>query len=196
VAEHRVCPWWLGYLLASPLRRLLEDPAKTVGPYVHEGMTVLEPGPGMGFFTLELARRVGPSGRVVAVDIQPRMLAGLRKRVAKAGLADRVETRLAQPASLGVADLAGAVDFIPALAMVHELPDAAAFFAEAHQALKPGGRMLLVEPGGHIKPAEFESEIQAAAAAGLRETARPPIRKSHAVILEKSISPAATSSRT
>ena len=53
---HRVCPWWLGYLLASPLRRLMANPRKLLAPYVHEGMTVLEPGPGMGFFTLELAR--------------------------------------------------------------------------------------------------------------------------------------------
>jgi hypothetical protein len=43
----RVCPWWLGYLLASPIRRLLGDPVKVVAPYVREGMTVLEPGPGM-----------------------------------------------------------------------------------------------------------------------------------------------------
>ena len=53
-------------MLASPLRRLLHDPAKILAPYVREGMTVLEPGPGMGFFTLDLARRVGASGRVVA----------------------------------------------------------------------------------------------------------------------------------
>ena len=75
--EKRVCPWWLGYVLASPLRRWLQDPAAIVAPYVREGMTVLEPGPGMGFFTLELARRVGPKGRVIAVDVQPRMIAGL-----------------------------------------------------------------------------------------------------------------------
>ncbi|HXN47666.1 MAG TPA: methyltransferase domain-containing protein, partial [Bryobacteraceae bacterium] len=71
---HRVCPWWLGYLLASPIRRLAQNPSGTVAPYVREGMTVLEPGPGMGFFTLDLARLVGSSGRVVAVDIQPKML--------------------------------------------------------------------------------------------------------------------------
>jgi hypothetical protein len=47
---HGVCPWWLGYLLASPLRRLMMDPRKLLAPYVHEGMTVLEPAPGMGFF--------------------------------------------------------------------------------------------------------------------------------------------------
>ncbi len=64
----RVCPWWLGWLLASPVRKLFHDPARIVAPHVQEGMTVLEPGPGMGFFTLELARRVGPAGRVIAVD--------------------------------------------------------------------------------------------------------------------------------
>jgi len=42
---HRVCPWWIGYLLASPLRRWLgQDPAKILSPYVREGMTILEPG--------------------------------------------------------------------------------------------------------------------------------------------------------
>ena len=71
------CPWWLGYLLVTPLRRLKEDPARILAPHVQEGMTVLEPGPGMGFFTLELSRRVGPRGRVVAVDLQEEMLAAL-----------------------------------------------------------------------------------------------------------------------
>jgi hypothetical protein len=52
----RVCPWWLGWLLASPIRKLRHDPARILAPHVREGMTVLEPGPGMGFFTLELAR--------------------------------------------------------------------------------------------------------------------------------------------
>lgn len=59
--SHRVCPWWVGYLLASLMRRLLQDLARILAPHVREGMTVLEPGPGIGFFTLELARRVGPA---------------------------------------------------------------------------------------------------------------------------------------
>jgi hypothetical protein len=42
--KHRVCPWWLGYLLASPIRRLQHDPAHILAPYVREGMAVLEPG--------------------------------------------------------------------------------------------------------------------------------------------------------
>ncbi len=45
---HGVCPWWVGYCLTSPLRRLLHDPARILAPYIKADMTVLEPGPGMG----------------------------------------------------------------------------------------------------------------------------------------------------
>ena len=183
---HRVCPWWLGYLLASPLRRLMQDPAAIVGPYVREGMTVLEPGPGMGFFTLELARRVGPSGRVVAVDVQPRMLTGLMRRVGKAGLAPRVDVRLAQADSMGLQDLAGKVDFTLAMAVVHEMPSASRLFEEAAAAMKPGATLLLVEPSGHVKEDLFAEELKAATDAGFTVDERPVVRRSLAALLRKS----------
>jgi len=182
---HTVCPWWLGYFLASPLRRLAFDPAKILAPFVHEGMTVLEPGPGMGFFTLELARRVGPSGRVIAVDVQQRMLDRLQRRLAKAGLAQCVEVRLARTESLSVGDLAGGVDFVLAFAMVHEVPSAEVFFREAAQALKPGARMLLAEPAGHVSAATFADELVLANAAGLTVTEAPVIRRSQTAVLRK-----------
>jgi ubiquinone/menaquinone biosynthesis C-methylase UbiE len=181
--SERVCPWWIGYFLVSPLRRALQNPAQILAPYVRDGMTVLEPGPGMGFFTLDLARLVGPSGRVVAVDVQSRMLDALRRRAAKAGLAERVTTRLAQAGSLGVGDLAGRADFVLAFAVVHELPSAPIFFAEAAASLRPGGALLLAEPTGHVSADAFAGELQAAAAAGLTMRERPSIRSSHAALL-------------
>jgi ubiquinone/menaquinone biosynthesis C-methylase UbiE len=182
---HRVCPWWLGYWLASPIRRLWHDPAKILAPYVRAGMTVVEPGPGMGFFTLELARMVGPAGRVVAVDLQPKMLDVLRRRLAKAGLAERVECRQAEPYSLGLADLHVAVDFVAAIAVVHEMPSPAVFFEEAARCLKRGARLLLVEPAGHVKQAEFEAELKAAEAAGFRAAGRPVVRSCNTALLER-----------
>jgi SAM-dependent methyltransferase len=180
-----VCPWWIGYLMASPVRRIFGHPSKLLAPYVRVGMTVLEPGPGMGFFTLELARLVGGSGRVIAVDIQPRMLSGLRRRAAKAGVLDRVDARLAAADSLGIADLAGAVDFTLAFAVVHELPSAARFFGEVAAASKPGARLLLVEPKGHVTDSEFDAEWLAACDAGFVPVERPTVRRSHAAVLEK-----------
>jgi cyclopropane fatty-acyl-phospholipid synthase-like methyltransferase len=182
---HRICPWWLGYFLASPLRRLVQDPAAIVKPYVREGMTVLEPGPGMGFFTRELARAVGAGGRVVAVDVQPRMIAGLKRRLAKAGLLERTDARLAPSDSLGLQDLQGKVDFVLAMAMVHEMPSSGRFFTEVAQAMKPGATLLLAEPSGHVKKDAFEAELQDAAAAGLEVTDRPVISRSQAALLKK-----------
>ncbi len=180
----RVCPWWIGYVLVSPLRRLVQDPADILRPFVREGMTVLEPGPGMGFFTLEAARLAGPRGRVVAVDLQPRMLAALRRRAERAGLADRVDARLARPDALGLADLAGKVDLALALFVVHEVPDAGRFFAEVRATLAPGGRVLVAEPSGHVPPAAFDESMAAAARAGLRRSPGPRIWRTLTAVLE------------
>ncbi len=182
---HRVCPWWLGYILASPIRRLLQDPAATVEPYVKPGMTVLEPGPGMGFFTVELARRVGTNGRVIAVDVQARMTAGLKRRLAKAGMSDRVDARTAPADSLGLSDHRGKVDFTLAMAVVHETPGAAWFFKQVSEATKPGGTVLLAEPSGHVKDAAFAEELEAAAAAGFEVIERPAMRRLQSAVLRK-----------
>lgn len=182
----RVCPWWLGYLLACPLRRFAQDPGQILAPYIRTGMTVLEPGPGMGFFTLTLARMVGESGKVIAVDIQPKMLTRLQRRLAEAELNSRVEARLASPESMGLADLAGKVDFTLAFAVVHEFPASKPFFAEAAQASKAGAQLLLVEPAGHVNDQEFAAELQDAAEVGFSVADRPVIRRSHAALLQRS----------
>jgi 2-polyprenyl-3-methyl-5-hydroxy-6-metoxy-1,4-benzoquinol methylase len=162
-----------------------QDPAAVVGPYVKPGMTILEPGPGMGFFTLEMAKRLGSSGCVVAVDVQRRMLDGLKRRAVKAGVESRIEPRLATTDSLGVADLAGRFDFVLAFAVVHEMPSPKRFFTEAAQAMKPGARMLFAEPRGHVKAEDWANELATAANAGLRQKEAPQIRRSLAALLEK-----------
>jgi SAM-dependent methyltransferase len=181
-----VCPWWLGYLMASPMRRWIgQNPEKLLGPYIGEDMTVLEPGPGMGFFTLPLAVLVGPRGRIVAVDIQPQMLDGLRNRARKAKLLTRIEARLASSDSLQIDDLTGKVDFVLAFAVVHEMPSAENFFAEAAVALRSGGHVFLAEPVRHVPVEKFEAEIAAAEKAGLVLVSRPEVRRSQAAILRK-----------
>lgn len=181
----RVCPWWLGYFLLSPFRRWELNPEELLRPYLWEGMTVLEPGPGMGFFTLPLARMVGPTGKIVAVDIQQKMLKALKRRAAKAGLQERIDLRLAHQDSMMLDDLTNAVDFVMAFATVHEMPSAETFFREVAAVLKPGGQLLLVEPAGHVNDEKFAAEVQAAKSAGLTVEGIPTIRKSHAARLKK-----------
>ncbi|WP_207799944.1 class I SAM-dependent methyltransferase [Candidatus Cryosericum hinesii] len=82
-------------------------------------------------------------------------------------------------------DLAGQVDFALACYMVHELPAGNRFFAEVAEALKPGGCVLLAEPAGHVKPPMFETELQAAAQAGLEPSGRPAMGRSRAALLRQ-----------
>jgi ubiquinone/menaquinone biosynthesis C-methylase UbiE len=139
----------------------------------------------MGFFTLELARRVGASGRVVVADIQPKMLDRLKRRAGKAGVLDRVIARLASPESLNVSDLKDQVDFALAFAVVHEMPDMICFFKETAQVLTSGASLLLAEPAGHVSATQFDNELAAAAQAGLTIIDRPAVPRSRAALLKK-----------
>lgn len=165
MAKH-ICPFWLGYLLLNPLRKWLENPDRLLGAFVCPGMTVLEPGCAMGYFTLALARMVGPAGRVIAVDIQPGMLAVLSRRAGKAGLSERIEIRTASTESMGIEDLTHSVDFAAALHVVHEMPDPGIFFDQVRKALRPGGRLLVVEPRGHVSVEEFSRMVAFSERAG------------------------------
>lgn len=181
--QEHVCPWWVGYLLASPLRRIWEHPEKMLGPHVRPAMTVVEVGPAMGFFTLPLARLVGTGGRVVAVDLQERMLRTLRKRARRVGLVDRIETRECRRDSLGLDDLAGKVDVVVAIHVVHEVPDKRGLFDQLRGALGPDGKVLLMEPRGHVEEDEFERTLSIAKEAGLEVTGTLQT-KSHSAVLE------------
>jgi len=163
-----VCPPWVGYLLLNPLRGKLENPYKLLGPFVEKGMTVLEPGCGMGYFTLPLARMVGLQGRVVVVEIEAKMLSALEHRARKAGLLDRIVLCLSSGEGSGVEGFSGSVDFVPVLHMAHEVPDQAQFFSGLWKSLKPGGRMFVMEPRFHVSRKDFERTITLAENAGFK----------------------------
>lgn len=184
MADH-VCPWWVGYLLASPLRRLLQDPRKILGPHIKPGMVALDVGCAMGFFSLDMARMVGPEGRVVCVDVQQKMIDVLVRRATKAGVVDRIDHRVCGAKGLGLEDLDGSVDFALAMAVVHEVPDEEAFFQQIQAALRPGGKCLIAEPKGHVSKEAFEDTIAVARRAGLEPGERPEIRRSHAAVLSR-----------
>jgi ubiquinone/menaquinone biosynthesis C-methylase UbiE len=181
----RVCPVWVGYLLASPLRRLFENPEKMFDPYIQEGMNVLDIGCAMGFFSLPFARMVGSNGKVICVDVQEGMIRSLKKRAQKAELSDRIETRLCQPDSLGIADLRENIDFAVALAVVHEVPDVPGFFSETHETIKPAGKLLVAEPKGHVSEEEFDATVAHAEQNGFEAIETPRIGRYRAILFEK-----------
>ncbi len=182
---HRVCPWWLGYFLASPIRRWLTKPEPIIAPYVRPGMTVLEPGPGMGFFTLPLAEMVGDSGKIIAVDLQEKMISRLKRRAENAGRAKRIDARISGANSLSIDHLQNQVDFTLAFYVVHEFPNGHPFFQEVASASKPGALLYIAEPAGHVSEADFNAELESAAKAGFTIIDRPHIKRSLTALLRK-----------
>jgi len=180
--EH-VCPWWLIYTFDNPVRRLFHDPVKLLGPYLGPGRKAADIGCGLGFFTLGLARLVGPAGRVYALDLQEKMLAGVRRRARRAGLEQRIETRLAGSKELGAGDLAGCLDLVLAFWMLHEVEDQAGFAAQVKRMLKPGGALLVAEPRLHVTADEFAASLALVRAAGFALERAPKIKFSRAAVL-------------
>lgn len=179
--KKHVCPWWLCYTFDNPFRKWFHNPELILSPYVRPGDQAIDIGAGMGYFTIALAKLVGPSGRVTAVDIQPQMLSGLTRRAQRDGVAERINPYLADPGSLGKHPPA---DFVLAFWMVHEVPDANGFLAEISRLLKPGGRLLLVEPKLHVSREAFRRTLAAAAELGFTPKAHPEIRLSYSALLE------------
>lgn len=83
--DKHICPWWLADTFDNPLRRYFHYPHALLMSYLKEGMTVIDIGCGMGYFSREMAKIVGNTGKVIAADLQQEMLAITLKRAEKEG---------------------------------------------------------------------------------------------------------------
>lgn len=109
---------------------------------IRPGMTVADIGAGEGYYTIRLAARVGADGRVLAEDIQPAVRDRLAERVTREAL-DNVSVRLGEPADPKLPD--DSFDRIFMVHMYHEIAQPYEFLWRMRPALKPGGRVVVVD---------------------------------------------------
>jgi ubiquinone/menaquinone biosynthesis C-methylase UbiE len=109
---------------------------------LEKGAIVADVGAGSGYMTVRMARKVGPTGKVYANDIQPQMLTLLRERLAKEKITN-VEMVLGGVDDPKLPD--GALDLILMVDVYHEFQQPQAMLRHMHAALKPGGRLVLLE---------------------------------------------------
>lgn len=120
-----------------------EEPAKALDLMdIQPGMTVADVGAGTGYMSLRIAKRVGPSGKVFANDIQPEMLDKLDDNAHRANL-DNIETVLGSEADPRLP--AGKMDLVLMVDVYHELSRPQEMLQAIRRSLKPGGRLVLVE---------------------------------------------------
>jgi len=164
--ESAPCPAWLSWLLENPYMNWLAGAEALIERAdVAPGMVVLDAGCGPGRLTVPLARKVGPNGRVVAVDVQPEMLRRAQAKVEAAGLGNVafVEARLGeQQLPRERFDRAFLVT------VLGEIPNRQAALADIYQSLKPGGLLSVTEvlPDPHFQTRKSVRRL--AAQAGFR----------------------------
>jgi ubiquinone/menaquinone biosynthesis C-methylase UbiE len=178
----RVCPVERAGSLDNRIRRWVQNPRKILGPYIEEGMTVLDLGCGPGFFSIDMAQMVGKSGRVIASDLQEGMLKKLRDKIQGTELEERITLHKCLENRIGVSEK---VDFVLAFYMVHEVPNQEEFFNEIGSVLKPNGQVLIVEPPFHVSKTTFEETVRKARISGFVPVERPRVFLSKAVMMKK-----------
>lgn len=138
----RPCPYSLATALEMPGRRLVAGPRRVLDAFgVGPGRTVLEIGPGTGYYSVETARRVGPAGRLICVDLQQEMLEHARRRVEAAGL--RASFMRGDATALPLRP--GAVDHVLLVTVLGEIPDRTAALREIRRVLRMGGELSVSE---------------------------------------------------
>jgi cyclopropane fatty-acyl-phospholipid synthase-like methyltransferase len=135
---------------------------------IQPGMTVVDLGAGTGFFEPPLARAVGATGKVLALDVEPNMVEHLRARAAEEKLT-QVDARLAAPDDPGLAP--GSVDRIVIVNTWHHIDDRGNYSAKLRSALRPAGAIYVVDfdkgsakgpPANHkLEPSQVIAELEA-----------------------------------
>jgi predicted methyltransferase len=178
--------------LEQPDRDEWQRPEKIMDALgVGDGSVVADLGAGSGWFTIHLAGRVGPNGKVYAEDIQHQMIAAIKRRVAKIGFADRVTYVLGTPSDPG---LPAPVDAVLIVDAYHEMEQPVLLLRKVAASLKPAGRIGIVDftkDGGGPGPSmedrvDPERVVRDAQAAGLRLRSRETFLKyQYMLVFEK-----------
>jgi 2-polyprenyl-3-methyl-5-hydroxy-6-metoxy-1,4-benzoquinol methylase len=182
--KKHVCPWWMGYLLLIPIRKLAQSPEKILKPHVKKGMNIMDYGSAMGYFSIPLARMTGEKGNVYCIDLQEKMLEKLQKRADKSNVGQIIKTRLVGK-TFNTDELINKIDFTMLFAVVHEVPDKEKLFMDLFKMSKPGGKVLFAEPKGHVTIESFEKSLLLAKKAGFKVTEEKPMSKGLCAFLVK-----------
>jgi ubiquinone/menaquinone biosynthesis C-methylase UbiE len=179
-----VCPWWLGYFLLNPFRKYSQNPEKIMGRYIKKGMTLIDYGSAMGYFSLPMAKMTGSTGKVFCFDIQQKMLNKLMKRAKNRGLAPWIRPVLIVNNSK-LSEVNEAADFALLFAVAHEVPNREKLFVQLSNLLKKEALLLFAEPRGHVKLNDFEESVAFAEKAGFQKVESLIISGSYGILLQK-----------
>jgi len=178
--KDRVCPLELAGGLDNSIRRFLQNPQKLLKSFISKEMTVLDLGCGPGFFSFEIAKMLGDSGKVIAADLQYGMLEKVSNKIKGTSLVRKIILHKCETDSIGITET---IDFILAFYMIHEVPEKDKLFKELKSILKPNGKILIVEPKIHVTKKAFNKMIDSLKSIGFEINNAPKVFFSRTILL-------------
>ncbi len=179
--KNHTCPWWLCFTFDNPLRKLIHNPIKILNPFIKKNDSVLDLGPGMGYFTLPICEIVGNNGTVYAADIQKKMLDVIDTKAKQKNIKN-LKTFLIEEDGLNI-DFS--FDMVLLFWMFHEVSGKEALVNELKNKLKVSGKILLVEPKIHVGRKQFAKELDIVQNVGFEIIDYPKIFISNSATLMK-----------
>ena len=180
IEKKHICPADKAGGLDNSIRKLVQNPHKILKPFIKEGMTVLDVGCGPGYFSVEIAKILNGTGKLISADVQDDMLNIIRKKIKNTDLERRIELHKSDFEKIGVCEK---VDFVLAFWMVHEVRNKKNFFEELSSILKPNGLIFIIEPKIHVSKKAFHEMVNMLKEMGFSIVETPKVFFSRTVVI-------------
>lgn len=180
--KRNVCAVERAGALDNKFRKLLHNPEKILGKYIEPGNFVMDFGCGPGFFSIEMAKLLQHSGKVIAVDLQQGMLDKLSNKIEGSIYEKSIQLHKCMANSIGLTE---SLDFILAFFVVHEVPNSENLFIQFNNMLKEKGKIFISEPLFHVPQRMFNANLEIALKQGFKVIETPKVFFSRSVVLEK-----------
>lgn len=163
--KKHVYPASQAWMIDNRVRKWIQNPGKILSLYIKKGMVVLDIGCGSGFYTREIAELVGKKGKVIAVDLQQKMLDKLKRSIKGKEIKKRIKLVKCSEDDLKVNEK---VNLVFALYVVHEILNEENLFKQIKKIMKKSAKFILIEPKLEISEKDFENTIDKAKKAGFK----------------------------
>jgi ubiquinone/menaquinone biosynthesis C-methylase UbiE len=177
-----VCPVGIAGLLDSNFRKFFHNPNKILKPFIKKDIIAVDIGCGPGVFSIEIAKLMEGTGKVISVDMQQGMLDIIKKNITGKSYEKSIVLHKCTQNSLNLKET---VDFVLMFYMVHEVPNRENLFNEVLPLINKNGLIMIVEPG-LVSKKEFNGMVDSIKEKGFEEYEKPKIPLSKGIVLKKS----------
>ena len=179
--KRMICPMQVAGLLDSKFRRFFHNPNEILNPFIKKNITALDIGCGPGVFSIEIAKLMEGTGKIISVDMQEGMLEIIKEKISGTIYEKNIVLHKCTQNSINVKEK---IDFLLLFYVIHEVPNKENLFNEILPLINKDGLIMIVEPG-LLSKKEFNWIVNFVKEKGFEEYKKLKILLSKGMVLKK-----------